>query len=286
MNRLKIFFGISLLSLSLLSCGRFSLYDSDKGAVVVTVGKSTLYEDDLINIYTAQVTSEDSAAQRKMYIDMWVKNQVKQQQAEADMTQTMPEIDKMVATYRNTLIAHQYEEQFVGGRLDTVVTKEQMELYYKENIDDFRLAGPLVKARIARIPSGLRQSDKLAKMFYSKKESDVADFINICAKNDYKIVDYTKDWVEFSQVLHHIPFSNSDFDAFLKSKSAYEVEDDQYKYLLAVESYLLTGSNAPLESQVRNIRKILLHNRRADLIKSLDDSLFNVAMINNVIEFY
>lgn len=267
------------------SCGRFSLYNSDRGAAVVTVGEATLYEDDLANIYTAQVTPEDSAAQRQLYIDIWVKNQVKSQNAERDNT-TLPEIEKMVQTYRNGLIIHKYEEAFVESRLDTTITRSQIENYYKANIDGFRLAGPLVKARIARIPAGLRQSERLAKMFYSKKDSDLADFLNICEKNDYKVVDYTKAWVDFSQVLHHIPFSNSDFDGFLRSKSSYEVEDDQYKYLLSVDSYLLTGSNAPIESQIGNIEKILLHTRRDSLVTSLEDSLYNTAVKNSVIEFY
>lgn len=268
------------------SCGRFSLYNSDKGAIVATVGDATLFEDDMAILFTTQITREDSLAIRQMFVDRWVKDQIKKQTAEKEMDKAMPEIEKMVANYRNTLITHQFEENFVNKKIDTTITNEQIEEFYKSNIDNFRLAGPLVKARIARIPSGLRQSERLAKMFYSSKQSDVDDFLNICNKNDYKISDYSKTWVDFSEVLHHIPFSNTDFDAFLKSKPTYEVEDDQFKYLMVVESYLLTGANAPIETQSANIRKILLHNRRAELIKMLDDSLYNQAKNNNVIELY
>lgn len=268
------------------SCGRFSLYDTDKGAAIVSVEGVTLYEDDLANIYANQLTHEDSVKQREVFIDLWIKNQVREKAAENGVTENLPKINELVATYRNSLIAHEFEEQFVAKKLDTMVTNDQVERYYKEYIDNFRLAGPLVKARIARVPSGLRQSEKLAKMFYSSKTSDYQDFINICNKNDYKVVDFTNEWVDFSSILYHIPFTNTDFDAFLKSKSQYEVEDDRFKYLMKVEGYLLTGSSAPIESQRENIVKILLHNRRAELIEKLNDSLYREAMVSKEIEFY
>lgn len=268
------------------SCGRFSLYDTDKGAAIVSVEGVTLYEDDLANIYANQLTHEDSVKQREVFIDLWIKNQVREKAAENGVTENLPKINELVATYRNSLIAHEFEEQFVAKKLDTMVTNDQVERYYKEYIDNFRLAGSLVKARIARVPSGLRQSEKLAKMFYSSKTSDYQDFINICNKNDYKVVDFTNEWVDFSSILYHIPFTNTDFDAFLKSKSQYEVEDDRFKYLMKVEGYLLTGSSAPIESQRENIVKILLHNRRAELIEKLNDSLYREAMVSKEIEFY
>ncbi|MEG2319559.1 MAG: hypothetical protein RSC07_03740, partial [Mucinivorans sp.] len=84
----------------------------------------------------------------------------------------------------------------------------------------------------------------------------------------------------------HIPFSAKNFDEFLSTKSYYEVEDEDYKYMMVIEQYLPTGESSPVGLQSANIRKILLHDRRTALIMALQDSLLGEAKRDKLIEFY
>ena len=194
------------------------------------------------------------------------------------------QLDDDIAGYDRSISSTNVMIGRLNDRLDTTVTTAQINEYYEANRNVFRLAGPIVKARIARIPAGLRQSRKLEEMFRSTKEEDRNDFQNICQKNQYRTDDFSTEWTDFSTVIRHIPFSQSNFDEFLRSRSYYEVEDDQYKYMMAIDAFRPTGDYSPMERETENIRKIILNKRRQSLLTQLEDSLYTTARNNHQFE--
>lgn len=272
--------------LLLVGCGKFRLYNADQGPKVVSVGESVLYEHELEQIFTRGMTPKDSLSLREKFIKEWVSEQVMRQASQQELSSREKEIEQRVEAYRASLMRVQFQDNFLAKRLDTLVTTAQIEEYYNKNRENFRLAGPMVKARVARLPSGLRLSKKLEEMFRHGSEQQTEDFVNICNKNNYRLDDYTSEWTDFSLVLEHIPFSAKNFDEFLSTKSYYEVEDEDYKYMMVIEQYLPTGESSPVGLQSANIRKILLHDRRTALIMALQDSLLGEAKRDKLIEFY
>lgn len=269
----------ALLAALLLTtgCNKLNLYTFDKGEVIATVGDRELYASDIAGMIGPGLPEADSLAAVQSIADAWVRKELKTAAAEAALSGHGRDIEEMVAQYRGALLTYKYEQEWLGGRLDTTVTAEQITDYYNANRDGFRLGGPIVKARIARIPAGLRQSRKLEEMFRSDRESDREDFLNICQKNQYRTDDFSAEWTDFSTVVRHIPFSQSNFDDFLRTRKYYEVEDDQYKYMLAIDAYRPTGDYSPMERETDNIRKIILNKRRQALLGQLEDSLYTAA---------
>lgn len=268
---------LGIVATLLMGCGQFRLYDPDRGEKVIQIGSHTLYEGAMEHLFTPGMNPKDSVATREKFVVDWVRTALKRDAAQAALAQYKTEIDTKVEDYRDALMTFQYENSYVDAHIDTLVTQTQVNDYYQQNKSTFRLVGPLVKARIACIPAGLRQSKKLEEMFKSKTEKDRSDFNNICSKNNYKLDNFTDQWTDFSSVLRYIPFSQKNFDEFLKAKSYYEVEDSEYKYMMQIEEYMLSGDFSPVEREQQNIRKILLHNRRGELIRHLDDSLMHAA---------
>lgn len=259
------------------SCNKLKLYTFDKGQVIATVGDRELYATDIAGMIEPGLPVKDSLAALESIVDTWVRKEIKNAAAEGALSGHAHDIDEMVAQYRGALLTYKYEQDWLAGRLDTTVTTAQINDYYNANRDGFRLAGPIVKARIARIPAGLRQSRKLEEMFRSERESDRGDFLNICQKNQYRTDDFSAEWTDFSTVIQHIPFSQSNFDDFLRTRKYYEVEDDQYKYMMAIDAYRPTGDYSPMERETGNIRKIILNKRRQGLLQQLEDSLYTTA---------
>lgn len=269
---------ILLAALALATgCNKLKLYTFDKGEVIATVGERELYASDIAGMIEPGLPERDSLEALQSIADAWVRKEIKTAAAEGAFSGHAHDIDEMVAQYRGALLTYKYEQEWLGDRLDTTVTADQITEYYNANRDGFRLAGPIVKARIARIPAGLRQSRKLEEMFRSERESDRNDFLNICQKNQYRTDDYSSEWTDFNTVIQHIPFTQGNFDDFLRTRKYYEVEDDQYKYMMAVESYRPTGDYSPLERETDNIRKIILNKRRQTLLGQLEDSLYTSA---------
>lgn len=275
---------ILLLVIVTQSCGKFGLYSYDKGETLAKVGDKELYMSDVDKILKGDMTKSDSTAIIESYIENWVKSQVKIAAAEAALSDSEEEIDELVNQYRTSLITYRYEDNVVNRSLDTTVTREQITKYYADNRDNFRLAGPIVKAAVVRLPTKLRLGRKFEEMFKSPNAKNWQEFEAICQKNNYRLDDYSNDWTDFTTVVAHIPFTSSNFDEFLKSKQYYEVEDDQYKYMMKILSYRPTSDFSPAEREYNNIRKIIINSRRAELIRNLEDSLMRVANQNNTIQ--
>lgn len=263
-----------------VSCGKFGLYTHEKEQVIATVGDHDLLMSDVKYIFQAEMTAQDSTKLLDSYIENWVKSQVKIDAATAALSGQEQEIDELVAMYRASLITYRFENEIVSRKLDTVITQQQSSEYYAKNRDNFRLAGPIVKAAVVRIP--IKKSNRKVEDMFKKNDSkDWQEFQDICQRNNYKLYDYTNEWADFNTVIGHLPFTNSNFDEFLKSKKYYDVEDDQYHYLMKILSYSPTGDYSPVEREVDNIRRILLNGRRAELIRNLEDSLVQAAKTEN-----
>lgn len=277
---------LPLLVLGILAsgCNQLNLYTEDKGEVLARMGEHELYANDITRLIEPDLPAKDSLAALQSLVDNWVRKEVKTAAAEAALSGHSDEIEAMVAQYRSSLVTYQYEQEWLSDRLDTTVTTEQIRAYYDDNRDAFRLAGPIVKARIVRLPSGLRQSRKLEEMFRSERETDRNDFLNICQKNQYQTNDFSSEWTDFSTVVRHIPFSQSNFDEFLRTRKYYDVEDDQYKYMMAIDAYRSTGDYSPMERETANIRKIILNKRRQTLLNTLEDSLYRAAQNQQLID--
>lgn len=267
-------------------CNRLTLYTYDKGELIASVGENELYTSDIEGMIEPGMAEKDSLSILQSIVESWVRKEIKNSTAEAALSEYGADIEQMVAQYRGALLTYKYEEQWLTGRLDTAVTASQISDYYNTNRNGFRLAGPIVKARIARIPAGLRQSRKLEDMFRSKDEDDEKDFLNICEKNEYHIDDFSSQWSDFSSVIQQLPFSQRNFDDFLRSRTYYEVEDDQHKYMMSIISYRPTGDYSPLERETNNIRKIILNKRRQSLLSRLDDSLYTDAKKAKTFEIF
>lgn len=265
---------------TIMGCGKLSLYSKDsKSRVVASVGDNNLYMSDLEAIFTSEMTQADSIVTAETFIKDWIRGELKYAAAEQALQSDQGDIDKMVNEYRNQLVRYRYESDYVEKYGDTVVTSDQISQYYNDNRESFKLVGPVVKARVVRIPADLRGSSKMEDMFRSGESTDRAAFQNICDKNGYKYDNYSNEWVDFNVVISHLPFDVKDFEGFLRNKKYYESQDDEYKYMLYVDSYLLAGDVSPESRERKGIHKLLLYKRRSELLKALDDSLYKKAQV-------
>lgn len=274
-NSILILFAVILV---VSGCGKLNLYNKDsKTRVVASVEGNNLYESDLDAVFTSEMTKSDSLATAESFIKEWIRGELKYAAAEQALQSDHKDIDRMVKEYRTQLVRYRYESDYVEKYGDTVVTGDQISQYYRDNRESFKLVGPVVKARVVRIPSDLRGGNKMEDMFRSSDPDNRMAFQNICDKNGYKYDNYSNEWVDFNVVISHLPFDIRDFEEFLRNKKFYETKDDQYRYMLYVDSYLLAGDISPESRERKSIYKLLLYKRRVELLKNLDDSLYREA---------
>ena len=84
-------------------------------------GGSELKMRDVESVVPKGVTGEDSAAFMKVYIDRWVRKQLKLQEAEILFSASADDIDKMVEEYRQALLIRKLDQHYV----DRSVTRQE-----------------------------------------------------------------------------------------------------------------------------------------------------------------
>jgi len=273
----------------LFSCGKIGLYSNPKGGKVATVANLSLYEEDIANYFLTHpyLTDSDSIALRRAFVNSWIKDQVLQYAANEQISQSpslvVDEIEDRVRLYRNQLILFEFENSYVESFLDTVIASQDVIEYYNSHLSSYKLVAPIIKCSIARIPAGVRQSAKLENLFNSRKSEDLNEFAEICNKNSYLVYDYTDNWVDLSEVIKIVPISLQNADKIFSRREFYSIEDDTWLYMIKRKDYLGTGAFIPIELEVPNIKKILLHDRRMTLRYKFEDSILNSAYSKGLI---
>ena len=200
-------------------------------------GGSELKMRDVESVVPKGVTGEDSAAFMKVYIDRWVRKQLKLQEAEILFSASADDIDKMVEEYRQALLIRKLDQHYVDRSIDTTFTENEIAAYYNAHKADFRLDRTLVKGRIVQFGEGYRQARKLRELMGTKSEARQQDFRDICAKNDFTVTDFSDQWVDFPEFLSYLPTLRSqNYDPVLASTAVQEMRDSHSHYYFQIDA--------------------------------------------------
>ena len=212
-------------------------------------GGKQLQLRDVESVVPKGVTGEDSAAFMKVYVDRWVRKQLKLKEAETLFSASGDDIDKMVEEYRQALL--------------------------------IRLDRTSVKGRIVQFGEGYRQARKLKELMGAKSAAQQQDFRDICEKNDFTVTDFREQWVDFPEFLSFLPTLRSqNYDSVLSSNAVQAMRDSHSYYYFQIDAVRREGEPIPLERLRSTIRRILFNQRQGEIIRSHEEELYNRAVEN------
>lgn len=254
---------------------------------VARVNNAYLYKDELSGIVTLGTTKEDSTVRIESYINNWIRKQVLIQAATRKIDINEAEVERKILDYRFSLIAYEYQSFYVKQHLDTVISNEQIEKYYKENIDNFILKQNIVQATFMKVPKTAPRTNKVKDLMFSKKEKDERELKSYCLSfsTAYHLTDST--WMVFDELVKNSPLVEiPNKIQFLKAYPYYETSDDSYLYFLKVAKYRISDNISPLEFVKDDIRNIILNKRKVELAKKLEDEVYNTAASEKEFEIF
>ena len=270
----KIAFGC--LCVLLAGCKEFpNPFAGDK--VLARVGERTLLMGEVTSIFTPGLTPSDSVKLLESYVDMWVKKQLKVQEAERMLGGAQRDIDRMVEDYRNSLLSFKIDQYYVDRELDTLFTDGDIRQYYDLHRSDFVLDRPIVRGVIVRIPATYRQQAKLKELMRSAKETDRQDFLDICQKNDFELKEFPA-WTEWAEFVSPLPVRRSGGAEEPKRGEIAEYAEGGSRYLVLVTDYLGVGQANPVERVREVIRRVLFNQRKSEIIRRYEDSIYRAAV--------
>jgi hypothetical protein len=261
---------------------------SNEGRVAVArVNNAYLYKDELRGIVPSGLLKEDSTSRVLAYVDNWVKKQLLIQEATKRIDINEAEVERKILDYRFSIIAYEYQTQSIKQHLDTLVVNRDVEDYYKNNIDNFILKQNIVRATVIKVSKNAPRTEKIKQLIFSRDEKDQNELKSYCLSfsTAYHLSDAA--WMAFDELVKNSPLVEiPNKIQFLKTNPYYETSDDSYLYFLKVDEYRISDNVSPLEFVKDEIRNIILNKRKIELVKKLEDQVYQDALDKKEFEIF
>ncbi|MGM0933984.1 MAG: peptidyl-prolyl cis-trans isomerase [Bacteroidota bacterium] len=285
MKSIHRFLIIILLIFGMTACNLFE--ETDERKVVVRVNDSYLYEEDINALLNEDTSPEDSSLIVSTYITRWATQQLIIDRARLNLSEEQQkEFNDLVENYRNELYTNAYTEALARKNMDTSFSETELETYYDENKENFKLREDLVKLRYINLDKNLNNIQQIKTWFERFNEEDRQELDKIALQfKNYSFNDSV--WVKTKSVYEKIePLSTEDRSDLLKSSNFLQLEDSLSVYLIYVNDVLEKNEQAPLGYARSSIKQILLNKRKLDLTKELEKEITKDAIKNNQFEIY
>ncbi|HCS21925.1 MAG TPA: hypothetical protein DIW47_15445 [Bacteroidetes bacterium] len=272
--------------LALLSaCSSESEPEQESGALARVYDK-VLYLDDLPADLVNKAKGKDSIPLLKAHVKNWVLQQVSMQKAKENLNSDIPEIEKKVQDYRNSLMVYEYQRALFEQLLDTTVDMSEISTYYENNLKNFELKRNIVRLRYVKLPLELENTSRAKSWFLSDDPADRLKLQEYCAQFAENTYMDEESWLSFEDLLKEIPLSNYNQEHFLRTNKFVELKDNDFVYWLYIHAFRIKNSVSPLELEAERIRSILINKRKLKLLEEVEGSLLKEAEAKNEIEWF
>lgn len=252
---------------------------------LVSVGKEYLYVEDVQRFYAANPPAADSAQYVNDYINRWVEEALFYNVALRNVPSSQ-EIDKMVDSYRRSLVLNIYQEGLVEQHLRSEISPEEVEAFYKANSLMFEVEEPIMRGVFVRVPKKAPQLASLRKWYKSRSIDDLEKLEKYSLANDVVYEYFAETWNKVSDIAAKAPITEQDMLQRLLRSAAIEFSDADYLYFVSVDSVLDKGKLKPVELVDAEIRGLLVNTKKVDFIKSKKRVLYDEALKSGNIKYY
>ena len=245
-----------------------------------------LYESDIESLFNSNISKEDSIVVARNYINDWIKKQLLLQKAELNLNEESKNIEKQIEDYRSSLLIFKYKQELIKQKLDTIITNQEIENYYKEFSGNFILNHNIVKALYLKISKEAPEIDKVKRWYKSNDSENLSRLEDYCYQHATKFDDFDNKWIPFNNLLIEIPTNIDDQERYLRYNKYLETEDDLFYYFVKINEYSLKSTVQPLEYAQLKIKSILLNKRKFTFIDELENKIYNDALNHNEFIIY
>lgn len=254
--------------------------------VLARVYDKYLYESELKDIIPQGTKPKDSILIAQNYINNWISEKIILYKAQRNLMEEDMLFEKQLEDYRNTLIIYSYESKLISQKLNEVVSEEEIETYYNENIGNFQLKDNIVKVYYARFNKDL-PSLRNIRRFFNSNITEHRDSVEVYIEN-YADLYYLDDetWILFDDVLKYVPINTYNQEAYLKNHRKIEITEDEFIYFVNFSDFKIKDGESPLSFEKESIRQIIINKRKLDIISKMRKEVFQAALENNDFEIY
>lgn len=255
--------------------------------VVAKVGKHKLYKSVLEGYIPRGIPSEDSTRLSLQYINSWATQQLLLDEASLTLSKTESDVSQELEEYRSSLIRYKFEQKYIAGHLDTLVSQNEIKDYYESHPDLFKLDSPIAKARIIVIGKKALNYKDIMESIKSSDKDDLVVLDSLANISAFKYADHSQSWTTLLQLCREVDADYTDFSHRAASGSLVKVDGEaNMETSMYFVSYVKAGAVAPLDYCSDNIKEIIISSRKRALITSLEQDLLDEARKNEKLKLY
>jgi hypothetical protein len=257
--------------------------ESTTSEIVAIVNTEKLFREDLINVVPNNTSKEDSIVLVKGYINDWALKQLLLSNAESNSSlEEVTEINSLVKDYKESLLINSYKERLIKQQLDTVISENEIELFYTNNKENFKLNEELLKIKYLHFDHNIINKKEFIKLFQSDKIEDLEALEK--QQLSFKYYQFNDSiWTQLDKVLLKLPFSKENL---LNKTKFLQKQDSLGLYLVAINDILVRNDTAPLSHIEPTVKQMILHRRKIELIRDIEKILVKDATKNNNFKIY
>ncbi|SEQ96404.1 hypothetical protein SAMN05444359_12031 [Neolewinella agarilytica] len=252
--------------------------------VLARVHQKELLLSELDGMFPANATAEDSTLIIQAFVNRWSRDAVLQWEAERNLPADL-NIDRLVRDYRSSLVSSHYEQVLVSLRLDSTVSKEQLEAYYESNKGQYQLERPIVRCLLIRVPYPLEDEESLQTLWNNGKITDTMALENYCERFAEVSLLQPEAWYSLDDIAAQLPEGTLTANN-VNAKREFSLQEGGFRYYFRLLEVKPRLEIAPLSYVEDQARKVILHNRKRELLDEAREEIFDRELRRNNIETF
>ena len=269
----------------LLASGCTETVDHKGKTPLVQVGDNYLYMEDVMAVTPPGISEKDSAEMADRYIKNWIDDMLLYAKAEGNIPDDGG-INELVNSYRRELITHTYIEQIVSQEVESLIPDSEVEEYYNENKDAFLPVGPYIKGLYIKVPKTASGISQVRQWYKDGSERSVDKIEKYGLRNAVDYEYFYDRWRSVNDFFLRLPTDADKEKNNIGKNKNIELSDSAFYYFLHIEDYLGKGEILPLEYAGKDIREIIMNNKRVEFITKMKKDLYDEACDNNDIKYF
>lgn len=274
-----------IIAMLLQSCDYFS-FRTNNQIPVARVNGTYLYKNELSYIFTKDISSRDSILLARNFINNWVKQQLLLSKAQLNLEDRTVEFEKLVSKYREDLYINSYKEAVVMQYLNTEISEVDIDDFYEENKQNYKLNEELVQLKYIKIAEDIFNRKELVKLFKSNK---IEDLDSLKSKELSLKSHHLNDtvWIKYNDLVTKVPiYKTIERNQLLKKNSFFQKEDSLSLYLLTIKDVLKRNEIAPKSYIKPTIKQMILQQRKLLFLRNIEETLIDDANKKQQFEIY
>ncbi|MBT3588378.1 MAG: peptidyl-prolyl cis-trans isomerase [Flavobacteriaceae bacterium] len=281
MNRIFLTI-ISIITLS--SCDYFK--QDNLGTPIARVNNSYLYQKDIKNLIFENTSKEDSTLIVANYINRWATKQLLIDQSIVNLPQEKQDAyNDLVNQYKIDLYIEAYKSSIVAEQLDSIITFKELEDFYNQNKENFKLNDDLLKIRYIHIDKNFSNTKELVEKFKRFDSIDKKELTDLSIKfKSFNLNDTI--WIKNDVLIGALPVLKLNNSQVLKKTNFTQLQDSLGVYLVKIEAVLKTNDIAPLSYVKSTMEEIVLNKRKQEFLKKIEKDITKDAIKNKNFELF